>query len=152
MAVADPKLSGYLASVLRQFADWLGTGTLRKAVLVVAAAATGEVRERWAFDIQTAAGALGGAGAAALPEKSAAAVAAEVQAMIRQITASVTFLPLLGDACTIDLLAYTDREGDVPLEWEESDPRLIAGGEDVRLRSFSTAAHAVEALVSYRCE
>lgn len=28
----------------------------------------------------------------------------EIQAIIRQITASVTFLPLLQDACTFDLL------------------------------------------------
>jgi hypothetical protein len=34
-----------------------------------------------------------------------------------QITASVTFLPLLSDPCTFDLLVYTDTSSDVPLEW-----------------------------------
>lgn len=41
---------------------------------------------------------------------------------------------------TIDLLAYTDKENEVPLGWEESDPRYIANAADVKLRAFSTKA------------
>ena len=67
-----------------------------------------------------------------------------LQAIIRQITASVTFLPLLQDACTFDLLVacvsactlfesdislgkqvYTDSTVEVPQTWEESDPKYI---------------------------
>ena len=50
-------------------------------------------------------------------EKDPAVVMQEVQAIIRQITASVTFLPLLQETCTIDLLAYTDKNSAVPQEW-----------------------------------
>lgn len=85
-------------------------------------------------------------------EKSEAAITQEIQAIIRQITASVTFLPLLNDTCTIDLLAYTDKESEVPFEWEESDPRYITSAANVKLRSFSTSVHSVEALVSYKAE
>jgi hypothetical protein len=85
-------------------------------------------------------------------EKSEAAIHQEIQAIIRQITASVTFLPLLNDTCTIDLLAYTDKESEVPFEWEESDPRYITSAANVKLRSFSTSVHNVEALVSYKAE
>lgn len=85
-------------------------------------------------------------------EKSEAAITQEIQAIIRQITASVTFLPLLSDTCTIDLLAYTDKESEIPFEWEESDPRYIDGAANVKLRSFSTNLHKVEALVSYKMD
>jgi len=34
-----------------------------------------------------------------------------------QITASVTFLPLLNDRCSFDLLVYTDMQSAVPMEW-----------------------------------
>ena len=34
-----------------------------------------------------------------------------------QITASVTFLPLLNDRCSFDLLVYTDVQSAVPMEW-----------------------------------
>ena len=36
---------------------------------------------------------------------------------VLQITASVTFLPLLHDTCTFDLLVYTDTDSAVPVEW-----------------------------------
>lgn len=40
----------------------------------------------------------------------------------------------------------------MPLEWQDSDARLIAEGkaEQVKLRSFSTAVHKVDAVVAYR--
>lgn len=52
----------------------------------------------------------------------------------------------------MDLLAYTDKESHVPFEWEESDPRYITNAADVKLRSFSTKVHNIEALVSYRAD
>jgi hypothetical protein len=62
----------------------------------------------------------------------------EIQAIIRQITASVTFLPMLDEPCSFDLLVYTDNDTKVPKQWEESDPQFIADSTDVRLRSFTT--------------
>jgi mitotic spindle assembly checkpoint protein MAD2 len=148
-------------------------------VLVVASAATRETLERWTFEVETcvdvkaqraaerrgAAGAGGGGGGAAtaaaakpLPDKPEREITAEIQAIIRQITASVTFLPLLEDPCTFDLLVYTKKasalprlgqeggceeddaaargeaegvEGGlvpIPADWEESDPRYVAPG------------------------
>lgn len=44
-------------------------------------------------------------------------------AIIRQITASVTFLPLIDEPCSFDLLVYADEDVDVPRTWEDSDPR-----------------------------
>jgi mitotic spindle assembly checkpoint protein MAD2 len=62
----------------------------------------------------------------------------EIQALIRQITASVTFLPLLDEPCAFDLLVYADTKAALPTTWEESDPRYIGNSEEVRLRSFTT--------------
>jgi len=85
----------------------------------------------------------------ARPEKE---LTSEIQAIIRQITASVTFLPLLDEACTFDLLVYTDTDVNVPAAWEESDPKYIAKSEEVKLRSFTTKIHKVDAAVSYLAE
>lgn len=150
MAVKDDKLAAYMGAVLKQFEKWLEGGALQKVVLVITGVASKEVLERWTFDIQTDKAVV--AGSAPLPEKSEAQITQEIQAIIRQITASVTFLPLLSDQCTIDLLAYTDKENEVPLDWEESDPRYITNAADVKLRAFSTKVHNVEALVSYKAD
>ncbi|GAB4815147.1 hypothetical protein N2152v2_002193 [Parachlorella kessleri] len=149
MTVKEDKLKGYLLAVLKQFSEWLGTGVLQKVVLVVTGVASKEVLERWTFDIQTDKEVVNGG---ALPEKPESQITQEIQAIIRQITASVTFLPLLSDSCTIDLLAYTDKESDVPFEWEESDPRYITSAADIKLRSFSTKVHSVDTLVSYKAD
>lgn len=71
-------------------------------------------------------------------EKSLKDISQEIQAIIRQITASVTFLPLLSEPCCFDLLVYADKEATVPVQWEDSDPCFIPNSERVKLRSFST--------------
>jgi hypothetical protein len=79
-------------------------------------------------------------------QKSHKDIQGEIQAIIRQVTASVTFLPLLEEPCSFDLLVYADAAAAVPLAWEESDPRYIAKSAEVRLRSFTTTIHKVRRL------
>merc|ERR1712086_821277 len=57
-------------------------------------------------------------------EKSQKEITSEIQAIIRQITASVTFLPLLDEPCTFDLLVYTDNDVDVPQVTRRPRPRM----------------------------
>jgi hypothetical protein len=70
--------------------------------------------------------------------KSQKEIMQEIQAIMRQITASVTFLPLLSEPCCFDLLVYADQAATVPITWEDSDPCYISNSEEVRLRSFNT--------------
>jgi len=84
------------------------------------------------------------------PEKTDAQIQEEIQAIFRQITASVTFLPMLDGNCTFNVLVYADANSDVPIEWGDSDAKEIKNGEKVQLRSFSTSNHRVDTLVSYR--
>ena len=83
-------------------------------------------------------------------EKTEAEIQAEIQSVFRQITASVTFLPMLDGNCTFNVLVYADADSDVPLEWGDSDAKEIKNGEKVQLRSFSSSNHRVDTLVSYR--
>ncbi|WEW60223.1 Mitotic spindle checkpoint component mad2 [Emydomyces testavorans] len=86
----------------------------------------------------------------AQPEKTEKQIQEEIQAIFRQITASVTFLPMLDGNCTFNVLVYADADSEVPLEWGDSDSKEIKNGEKVQLRSFSTNSHRVDTLVSYR--
>ncbi|EAL92154.1 spindle checkpoint protein MAD2 [Aspergillus fumigatus Af293] len=83
-------------------------------------------------------------------EKTEKEIQEEIQAIFRQITASVTFLPVLDGDCTFNVLVYADADSDVPVEWGDSDAKEIKNAEKVQLRSFSTNNHRVETLVSYR--
>jgi mitotic spindle assembly checkpoint protein MAD2 len=86
----------------------------------------------------------------ATPEKTEKQIQDEIQSIFRQITASVTFLPMLDGNCTFNVLVYADADSEVPTEWGESDSKEIKDGEKVQLRSFSTSNHRVDTLVSYR--
>jgi mitotic spindle assembly checkpoint protein MAD2 len=85
-------------------------------------------------------------------EKDEKEIKSEIAAIQRQIIASVTFLPLNDEPCAFDLLVYTDDDVQVPVAWEESDARLIVNSDEVKLRSFTTKVHKVDASVSYRAD
>ena len=147
MVTSDEGLSKYLNTILTQISGWLSEGKLQKLVLVIASVHTNEVLERWAFDIETDQEVVEGK---KRPEKSEKEIMLEIQAIIRQITASVTFLPLLSDPCSFDLLVYTKKDTSGPGEGEDSDPRYILNSESVKLRSFTTKVHKVDTMVSYK--
>lgn len=83
-------------------------------------------------------------------EKSETEIQAEIQALFRQITASVSFLPMLDGNCTFNVLVYADADSEVPLEWGDSDAKEVKNAEKVMLRSFSTNSHRIDTVVSYR--
>src|SRR5579862_7516191 len=88
-----------------------------------------------------------------LPEKTESEIHAEIQAIIRQITASVTFLPMLEGRCTFNVLVYADADANVPdEEWGDSDAKEVKNAENVKLRSFSTMNHRIDTMVSYRLD
>ena len=146
---ADEGLSQYLNQVLSQLASWLMGGEVQKVVIVICGVNSGETLERWAFNVETDKAVASGSGTSQA-KKSQKEISNEIQAIIRQITASVTFLPLLQEPCTFDMLVYTDAQASVPQAWEESDPKFIANATDVKLRSFTTKIHKVDSMVSYK--
>ncbi|ORZ09394.1 DNA-binding protein [Lobosporangium transversale] len=85
-------------------------------------------------------------------EKTEKEIQAEIQAILRQITASVTFLPMLDEKCTWTILCQTEKDAEVPATWSDADPHLVHNAEQVKLRSFSTKLHRVDALVAYRLQ
>lgn len=116
-------------------------------MVVISSVSVGEILERWVFDIESDKDVTHDSGS---KEKDIKTINNEIQAIIRQITASVTYLPLLEEPCTFDLLVYTGKETQVPNAWEESDPKYISNSEQVRLRSFTTKVHKVDAMVAYK--
>lgn len=151
------------------------SSSLTRLVLAIKSVETDETLERWQFDIYTEDGP-----ASSLPggppaqkkkkDKTEKEVQGEIREIMKQITSSVTFLPILDEECewlregegaaltpnigTFTILAYTNDSPDVaiPQTWGDADPHLIDRGkvEQVRLRSFTTNVHSLEAMVAYR--
>ncbi len=47
---------------------------------------------------------------------------------------------------------YTDDDVQEPSGWEESDPRYIVNADEVKLRSFSTKVHRIDACVAFKSD
>ncbi len=124
LVTSDEGLKSYLVQVLRQLAEWLTKGEVQKLVVVITGVESKEVLERWVFNIDTDKTALAPGVTRVKPHKE---IQGEIQAIIRQVTACVTFLPLLEEACSFDLLVYADTAAKVPAAWEESDPKVREG-------------------------
>ncbi|CAJ2503182.1 Uu.00g105760.m01.CDS01 [Anthostomella pinea] len=165
---SDDQVKAYIKKIMSQLDKWMQHGKISKLVIVVTDKDTGEHVERWQFDVQifnnpkskksksTAAAdqenntPSASNTASPDPSKTEPEIQAEIAALFRQITASVTFLPQLAGDCTFNVLVYADADSDVPVEWGDSDAKEIVNGERVQLRGFSTSSHRVETLVSYR--
>eukprot|EP00979_Chaetoceros_neogracilis_P002261 scaffold395_cov265-Chaetoceros_neogracile.AAC.5 len=176
LTTTDDGLLQYLNNIMKQMETWLAHGNVQRLVVVVSGVDSGETLERWQFnvsvdddkkknadvkdendapvansnaapDTEIRSGSGSGNGG---KTKSVKEVHNEIQAIIRQVTASVTFLPLLNEPCSFDLLVYTNKEAVVPKKWEDSDPQYIMNSQEVKLRSFTTSVHKVESLVTYK--
>ncbi|OKO98020.1 Mitotic spindle checkpoint component mad2 [Penicillium subrubescens] len=165
---ADDQVKAYIKKIMSQLNKWMAGGKISKLVVVITDKETGEHVERWQFDVEifgkssksqssrkagdkenTAPG-ENEAPAPEPVEKTEKEIQEEIQAIFRQITASVTFLPVLDGDCTFNVLVYADADSEVPVEWGDSDAKEIKNAEKVQLRSFSTNNHRVGTLVSYR--
>ncbi|KAI9360511.1 DNA-binding HORMA domain-containing protein [Pilaira anomala] len=151
----NPDLSEYTNRMMSQLKIWLEENIVSKFVIVISSADTLEVVERWQFDIETN-------GENGLPmvenvppadaEKIRKRSTVQIQTVLRQILHSVSYLPSLeDDEYTFKILAYTERDIQVPEAWEDCGPSMIeGGGEHVRLKPVFTLVHSIEPFVAYK--
>ncbi|XP_045103902.1 mitotic spindle assembly checkpoint protein MAD2A-like [Portunus trituberculatus] len=149
----DNAVKDYLNNILAQIKEWLEAGEVQRLVLVVANVDTKEVLERWDFMVQQETGFTAeDAKDGKTGNKDLKLIQKEMREVIRQITACVTFLPLLDCVCSFDLQVYTHKDTKASEKWIESPPCFIANSQEVRLKSFSTSIQRVDTCVSYKMD
>ncbi|XP_060819106.1 mitotic spindle assembly checkpoint protein MAD2A [Bombus pascuorum] len=152
----DEKIKGYLDTVLSQIQEWLTQRKVQKITLVITNVNTKEVLEKWDFKVDyedRSSNSTNDNTKNSLPEvgtKDVKAIQKEIREVIRQITGTVSFLPLLDCLCSFDILTYTVPDCGIPKEWDETQPVFIANSQEVQLRSFSTSLHKMDTIVSYK--
>ena len=158
LMTTKPELKKYLDIILNQMRKFLETKNVHKIVIVILRIDTKEPVERWQFDVdlerQEQDTQQENNKDSTTTECDERKVLKEIQegirGVIRQITASVTFLPTLEGTHSFDILLYTDKDVELPnSEWSDTNARLINNGQHVQLRGFTTNIHRVEPIVSY---
>ncbi|KAK9477316.1 DNA-binding protein [Lipomyces japonicus] len=169
LITVDEEVRTYIRRIMSQLNKWIVGNKISSFVVAIISKDTAEVVERWRFDIEVfsklssnqklsidsqdnenSAPANKATKPAPSNEKTLEEIQSEIQAIVRQITASVTFLPVLEGPHTFNVLVYADGDTQAPAEWIDSDPKEIRNAEQVKLRSFSTASHKVDTMVAYR--
>ncbi|GET89274.1 Rev7, putative [Leishmania tarentolae] len=153
MISTDIDLNAYLAKLLQQISSWIAHGTCRCLVILITDVQSVRTLERWEIKIEAESAASSSSSSRLYNggRKSEEDVRVEIQAVMRQITACVSFLPVITQPCAFDLLVYTSADAQVPsTAWEPSDPQVLKRGTAVKLRSFTTSFHQVDTSVMYR--
>jgi len=151
----DKEINEYFDQVLPNLENWLSRGQLKGVSLVITSAITGEHLEKWDFDIHT----VPQDGDVTITgrkreygKKELSEIQKGIRNVMRQVTATVTFLPLLDVRCSFDLKIYVKKEAEILNGWLEQSDSEIVNPERVELRSFSTSIHRVQASVTYKAE
>ncbi|KAJ7169811.1 spindle assembly checkpoint protein [Mycena filopes] len=150
LVTQDLALENYLDKILQQVQKWILTGSVTQLVLVILAKDTRTTLERWVFDIKLVDPPPEGSEPTGKAETE---IQSEIRAILKQIVSMVTFLPVMQEEKVFNILAYTAESADVPAgEWMDTDPLAIEASksQQVKMRSFSTDVHRVEAMVAYR--
>ncbi|CAN7993360.1 unnamed protein product, partial [Ixodes hexagonus] len=96
LMTSDKPLQKYLDTVLSQLKGWLEAKMVHQVVLVISSVDTKETLERWEFRIQTDDEMTD---ESQPKKKEISDIQNEIKSVIRQIVASVTYLPILEIAC-----------------------------------------------------
>lgn len=148
---SNQSIVSYVQTFLRQIKLWIDAGALRDVSIVIAEASeTADLPlERWTFSLKPQ------SKEAAKRHSNDSSTIREIQALMRQITASVTFLPLFEGVkafeiqCTL-FKAVVDMHP-VPSGWIDSQLRELKGShETAEFRCLTTKLHSVQTSVTYR--
>lgn len=131
--------------------EWLSKNMINKISMVITNAHTKEVLECWDFNMQAE---LGDGDISdptkATTTKELSRIQNEIRDVMRQISATVSYLPLLDCICTFDIMIHTLQNTELPAKWDETGAIVIQNPQAVQLRSFSTGLHKVDTVVNYK--
>ncbi|EER31970.1 conserved hypothetical protein [Candida tropicalis MYA-3404] len=151
----DYEVQQYIKNIMKQIKKWVYGSQINKFVIVIVSKSDLENIERWEFNVETKEIETGESNSTEEEEKPRSEIQKEIRAIIRQITSSVSYLPVLkDDEYTFNVLVYTDPTTTIPIEWSDTqgDGRILSGDnvDNVAFTSFSTDIHKVGTSVSYK--
>ncbi|CAO1427493.1 unnamed protein product [Diamesa hyperborea] len=151
----DEKIKEFLTNVLTKAEDWLAQNKVEKFSMVITNVHNKEVLECWDFKIDSEAVDQNADPNTIDPNnptssKELKKIQSEIAAVLRQVAATVSYLPLLECVCSFDLLIHTLKDVSVPDNWNETENVSIKNSQSVNLKSFSTGLQKVDTVVFYK--
>lgn len=156
----DPEVTDYLAKLMKPIHKWIYSGKITRLVLVIIKRETKEIVEKWEFNLV-----LDKHQQETESDTNSTSTSAEqlkilqrtIQSVVKQITASITFLPLLDGEHTFNVLVYANPNCKITEDWGYFDQldNLVMnneGVESVMFKSIETSNHLLGTSVTYRVD
>lgn len=121
-----------------------------KVSMIIKNVAADEVVECWDFKVTSEPIMEGSDPNKVKSDKDLKKIQAEIRDVMRQIAATVSYLPLLECNCSFDVLIHTRENVEEPDGWGETSNVEIKDGQTVQLKTFSTGLQKVDTIVSYK--
>ncbi|XP_053670353.1 mitotic spindle assembly checkpoint protein MAD2A [Anopheles nili] len=154
MITNNDKVREFITNATSRVQDWIMEKKIDKLSMVIYALETQEPMERWDFSIEAEYDDPNLPPSAKPIEK----VQAEIRAVMRQITSTISFLPFLEKVCTFDILVHAkqnfviENNSSNDFQWESKDKIEIKNAQTVSLKSFSTGFDKVNTEVIYKVD
>uniref|UniRef100_A0A336MAG6 CSON002349 protein n=1 Tax=Culicoides sonorensis TaxID=179676 RepID=A0A336MAG6_CULSO len=146
----DKKIQDFLQNVLVQLQEWLEKDKVDKISMIIKNVAADEVIECWDFKVHSEKVAEGQDPKNPTSDKDLKKIQGEIRDVMRQIAATVSYLPLIECTCAFDILIHTFPDVEMPSDWSETKAVNIKNVQTVQLKSFSTGLQKVDTIVSYK--
>lgn len=146
----NSKIEEFLQKVLNQIEIFLNHNELEKVSMVIVNARTKENLECWEFNINVSGDVSGANKENFYNTKDFKSIQLEMDSVMRQISASVCYLPILRIICSFDVLLHTKETSEQPEKWVETNFEDIGGHmQSVPFSAISTGVHSINMAVSY---
>lgn len=136
--------------VLSQLEQWLEKREVERISMIIKDVQANEIIECWEFNVNAEIPEAGTNILNPTSSKEMKKIQGEIRDVMRQIAATISYLPLLECVCSFDVLIYTLGNTEVPTEWKETAAVKIENAEIVQLKSFSTGLQKIETIVNYK--
>ncbi|XP_033245966.1 mitotic spindle assembly checkpoint protein MAD2A-like [Drosophila miranda] len=114
-----PRITTLLQNVLSQTEEWLSKNMIRKVSMVITNSHSKEVLECWEFKMEAEKGDNQVTDhSQSTSSKDLTRIQNEIREVMRQISASVSYLPLLECICDFDLKIHTPGNTEIPAKWD----------------------------------
>lgn len=152
----NENITEYIKKIIKQLHFWIYNGKINWLTLLIVSKETNAISEKWMFNIDVINDAKSSEDSNTLEQtsiKSLADIQKEIQSIIRQISSSVTYLPIFDEEQTFKILVHTT--GDVKSNKDWSDTKGFKEldeniSESVQFDQIETNNHNVSTFVTYK--
>lgn len=149
----NEEINQYIKRIIRQLHRWIFDGKISWLTLLILSKETNQISEKWMFHIDVTTDIEQPVVLRVPIAEDITQTQKEIQAIIRQITSSITFLPHFDELQTFRILVHTSSDIEPSKDWDDAKPfkdMESSNSESVGFNKFTADNYGVSTFVTYK--